>query len=242
MMNTLRKYQYQIFLVTMCIFFFGMFVGFGGYFFAGKGGGSDAIAEVDGEKIPLRTFYSHYRQSLDQIQRTGKPVEDAAKQQKRDEVTRDMVQAIVFAREAERFGLQVPDKQVVISLAQQPGFQEKGVFSPRLYMQYLQSELRMSPQDFEEEQRKAIAFFKLRWLIQSCIKVTDKEFELEAAFRRAHMPAPANAKEKAKLPKDSELRAQMWQEKVLYSFNQWFSQLGRNLKVKTHFELLEGTR
>src|SRR5689334_18517553 len=109
MMNFLRKYQYHIFLVTMITFFFGLFVGFGGYFFTSKGSTGDAIVEVNGDKIPFRTFYAHYRQALDQIQRSGKPADDALRQQKRDEIARDMVQSLVFAAEARRMGIDVPD-------------------------------------------------------------------------------------------------------------------------------------
>jgi hypothetical protein len=31
----------------------------------------------------------------------------------------------------------------------------------------------------------------------------------------------------------------VWQEKVLWSFNQWYAQLGQHLKTKTHFDLLQ---
>ncbi len=190
LMNFLRKYQFHIFVATMCIFFFGMFVGFGGYFFTAKSGSGDSIAEVNGESIPLRVFYSHYRRALAQVQQPGKPLEDAARQQKRDETVRDLVQGIVFSKEAERYGIRVPDKQVVINLTQQPAFQEKGGFNPRMYMQYLQSELHMSPQDFEEEQRRSLAFFKLRWLIQgkggfniqSMVLTAGTEFESKNTF------------------------------------------------------------
>jgi len=237
-MDFLRKYQFQIFLLTISVFLIGMFVNFGGYLFGSKGSNADSIADVNGQPIPLRIFYSHYRQALDQAAAPGKPVDKAMAQQKRDEVIRDMVQSLVFAKESDRYGIVVPDKQIVMSLAQTPAFQDKGAFSPRLYRQALESQIRMTPNDFEEEQRKSIAFFKLRWLIQSSIKVTDREFELESPYRRASMP-PA---EKGKKPTDQEIRQQLWQEKVLFSFNQWFAQLGRDLKVQTHFEVLDGQR
>ncbi len=233
MMNFLRKHQYKIFIFTITVFLAGTFIGFGGYFFT-KGGPSDSIAELDGEEIPLRIFLSHYRRALDQTE-PGKPIDDATRQAKRDEVLRDMIQSRVFSRAADQYGVIVPDQQVVMNLTQAPAFQEKGAFNPRLYMEALQSQIRMSPKDFEEEQRRSIAFFKLRWLIQSSIKVTDKEFETLANFRNGGKPLKT-AKEK------EVLRQQIWQEKVLYSFNEWFTKLGRDLKVKTHFERLEGTR
>ena len=234
MMNFLRKHQFKIFLFTITVFLLGTFIGFGGYFFASKGGPSAAIASVDGEGIPLRVFLSHYRRALDQVQ-PGKTPDKATLQIKRDETLRDMVQSAVFAREAARYGIRVPDQQVAVSLTQAPAFQEKGSFSYRVYLEALQSQIRMSPKDFEEEQRRSIAFFKLRWLIQSAIKVTDREADMMSAARNAAKPLKTQ-KEK------SVFRQQLWQEKVMHSFNEWFSRIGRDLKVKTHFELLEGAR
>lgn len=236
MMNVLRKYQYHITITLAVVMIFYIVMGLGAGFFHTGATTNDPIAEVNGESIPLRIFYSHYQRALDQAE-PGKPLDDAARQQRRDETMRDLVQSLIFAKEAEQYGIQVPDRQVATSLAQTPAFQEKGAFSPRLYIQALQSQIRLSPQDFEEEQRKSIAFFKLRWMIQSSIKVTDKEFEMESAFKRASLPPV-----KGKKPSDADVRQDLWQEKVLYSFNQWFAQLGRNLKVKTHFDLLEGQR
>jgi hypothetical protein len=233
MMDFLRRHRYYIFLFTMVVFLSGTFIGFGGYLFDGRSG--DAVAEVNGEKIPLRIYQSHYRRKQDALG-PGRTLDKAQSQQLRDETIRELVQAHVFAEQAKRYGIEVPDLQVVNSLTQIPAFLEKdGRFNPQLYLQALQSTLRLTPKDFEEEQRANIAFFKLRWVIQSVIKVTDHELALIAPAAAAGKPL--------KTDKDKEdLRGRIWQDKVLYSFNQWFNRMGNTLKVKTHFEVLEGTR
>jgi peptidyl-prolyl cis-trans isomerase D len=231
MMDFLRKHQIYIFVFLITVILFGAFMGFGAYTFGDHPG--DSIAEVNGHKIPMRIFYSHYNRILDS--RGGASSDAAARQQVRDETVRDLVQGQVFAEQAERYGIEVPDQQVVISLTQIPAFQENGHFNPQLYMQALQSTLRLAPKDFEEEQRKSIAFFKLRWLMQSAIKLTDHEFAIDAPIKAAGK-LPKNDKEK------ETLRTQILQEKMLYSLNQWYMHIGSTLKVKTHFELLEGTR
>src|SRR6202035_1549024 len=99
-------------------------------------------------------------------------------EQKRDETIRDLVQSVVFKREVNHYGIQTPDQQVAISLTQIPAFQTNGKFNPQQYMDVIQSQLKTTPQEFEEEQRLSVGFFKLRWLIQSSIKVTDREMEL----------------------------------------------------------------
>src|SRR5438067_12392968 len=103
MMNFLRKYQYHIFLFTMTVFLLGTFIGFGGYFFGGANVG-DSVAEVNGEKIPLRLFYSHYSRALDQAQPSGQKLDENGKREKRDENLRDPIQSLVIASQAKRYG------------------------------------------------------------------------------------------------------------------------------------------
>jgi len=223
MMNFLRKYQMHVLAGLLAFFLLYIALGFGTSFFV-KGSPNDTIVEVDGEKVPLHQFWSHYNRALDQ----AKPLDKAGRDQKRDEAIRDLVQAVVFKREVGRFGILVPDQQVAVSLTQIPGFQSEGRFSPQLYMQALQSQLKMSPQDFEEEQRLSIGFFKLRWLIQSAIKVTDPEMEFSGQ-------RPEKGDREA-------LRKKLWEEKTTFCFNQWLTQIGQKLRVKPHLDVLEGTQ
>jgi hypothetical protein len=42
-------------------------------------------------------------------------------------------------------------------------------------------------------------------------------------------------------PEDRAAFAQAWdQQKLMWAFNQWFNTQGQNLRVKTHFELIDG--
>ena len=59
-----------------------------------KGSPNDSVVDVDGEKVPLHTYWSHYYRSVD----PNKPLDQAAQAQKRDETIRDLVQSIVFKR------------------------------------------------------------------------------------------------------------------------------------------------
>lgn len=230
-MTFLRKYQYQIFIATTVVFLLGTFAGFGGYFFGPKGGPNDSIAEVDGEKVPLRRFDIQYQRALANVQ-PGTKLDAAARNQKRDEALRDVIQQIVFDREAKKYNIRVTDQQVAATIANSQGFQTNGQFDPQRYMSMLQSQ-RLTPTEFESEERSAIAFSKLRWLLQSVIRVTDKEAEM--AWADAHKgKMDGYAKEKAAF------HDKLWQEKVVFTFNQWFGQIGQKTKVKTHLEVLQG--
>ena len=251
MMDFLRKYQMHVLSGLLAFFLCYIALGFGSSFFV-KGGANDTIVEVDGQKVPLRLYWSRYSRTLD----PSKPLDKAGRDQKRDETIRDLVQSIVFKRETERYGIQVPDQQVAVSLTQIPAFRNQGQFNPQLYMQALESQLKMTPQEFEEEQRLSIGFFKLRWLIQSAVKVTDKEMELNgsyAEFAKANVveDIEQNDKKTGKVSghekrrrADAEIRElfrkRLWDEKTLFGFNQWFMQIGQKLRVKPHLDVLEG--
>src|SRR5258706_13311920 len=113
MMNFLRKYQVHVLAGLLAFFLIYIALGFGSSFFV-KGSPNDTIVEVDGEKIPLRTYWRHYNRSLD----TTKPLDEAGRNQKRHETIRDLVQNAVFKREVDHYGIEVPDSQVAISLTQ----------------------------------------------------------------------------------------------------------------------------
>ncbi len=249
-MNFLRKYQVHILAGLLAFFLIYIALGFGTSFFV-KGSPNDSIVDVDGEKVPLHTYWSHYYRGLDQ----SKPLDEAGRNQKRDETIRDLVQSVVFKREIDRFGIRIPDQQVAVSLTQIPNFRGKSGFDPQIYMQVLQNQLRTTPQEFEEEQRMSIGFFKLRWLIQSSIKVTDKELELSGSYPEF---AKTNQIEETEVrdektgkvtghtqrhrteSKIRELaRKKLWDEKTLFSFNQWLTQIGQKLRVKTHLDVLD---
>jgi hypothetical protein len=240
-MNLLRKYQIHILVSLLSVFLFYIAIGAGTAIFGGKGAPTDTLIEVDGHSIPLYEFYTHYNRALGQVP-AGTVLDKAGEQAKREEVIRDLVQGVVFQEQAEHFGIDVPDRQVASSLTQIPAFQDKGVFSGQAYMRALQYQLKTTPKEFEEEQRAAIARFKLNYLIRSSVKLSDQEFDMLAAQEGAALAKKVTQDSKEKRS-PAELKAAMrdevWQEKVLWSFNQWYAQLGQHLKTKTHFDLLQ---
>ena len=252
MMNFLRKYQVHVLAGLLAFFVVYIALGFGSSFFV-RGSPNDTVVEVDGTKIPVRQYWSRFNRSLD----TTKPLDEAGRNQKREETVRDLVQSVVFKREIEQYGIKTPDAQVAISLTQVPAFQTNGRFDPQRYMQILQSQLRVTPQEFEDEQRLSVGFYKLRWMIQSVIKVTDNEMKLAggyADFAKANRIEEVEIKDeksgkvtghKKRARSDAELwelyRKKLWDEKTLFVFNQWLTQIGQRLHVKTHFDVLEGS-
>lgn len=251
MMTFLRKYKVHVLSGLLAFFVIYIALGFGSSFFV-KGSPNDTVIEVNGEDIPVRKYWTYFNRSLD----TSRPLDDAARAQKRDETVRDLVQSVIFTREVSRYGISVPDTQVAVSLTQIPAFQTEGRFDPQRYRQMIGTQLKTTPQEFEEEQRMSLGFFKLRWMIQSVIKVTDNELQMASGypeFAKAQLYEEKDiqdpktgkvARHEKRKRTDAELRelfrSKIWNDKVIFAFNQWLTQLGQNVRVKTHFEILDG--
>src|SRR5687767_3374424 len=106
MMTFLRKFQLHIFSVIIFFFLAYIVLGFGSSFFGRSGSLNEPVAEVGREKIPVRLFYGHYQRALNQV-KAGTALDENIRRQKRDETIRDLVQSVVFAKEARAYGIEV---------------------------------------------------------------------------------------------------------------------------------------
>ena len=156
-MDFLRKNQVVILWGVLAFFVISIGLGFSGSLFV-RNSPNDSVASVDGEDISIRAFNLHYDRAMAQM-KPDAALDKTAIQQKQKEVLRDLIQAAVFKKQSEVYGIHVPDAQVVNSIASIPQFHnDKGQFDPQLYSRFLQYQARTLPADFEEEQRQSIAF------------------------------------------------------------------------------------
>ena len=156
---------------------------------SGSGGG--AIATVEGEKI--------YQQEYD---RTFNNLVDFYRQQFRNQFSNEMIKKLdlktqalealiqkkLLLLEAGKQNLRVSDAELISHIRSLPVFQNDKKFSKESYDSYLQSQ-RISPRDFEDNQRQALILDKLEKLFRTSSKVSQSE--IREAF--------TNEEEKAKL-------------------------------------------
>ncbi len=224
MMNWLRKNMRTIFIITIVGFLAGIFIGFGGYFFGGNTI-KDAVAEVNGKKIPYRKYALLFNRVMDNLRDKGVEItEDVIQQTKRD-VFQDLIQEEVFAQEAKKYGIVVTDSEVAMDIRNFPAFQKDGKFDQRIYFQVLAFKLKMTPEEFEESRRNQIAIAKLRNLVTSSIKISDAELQFEYG-RRHNGKLNGFEKEKEKFYQE------LMQEKVTAFMQDWYRSINSSLKVK----------
>jgi peptidyl-prolyl cis-trans isomerase D len=140
------------------------------------------LATIDGEAVSLHEFEITYNNLRDVYRRIYQDRfdEDFAralnlKQQALDTI----VQRKLLIHEAQRQGLTASDAELIDKVRSYPVFQVDGRFDHGRYVQVLRLS-RLTPADFEQNQREEILLAKLENLIKDGVQVT--ESELKAAF------------------------------------------------------------
>jgi peptidyl-prolyl cis-trans isomerase D len=231
MMNFLRKHMRTIFVITILGFLAGAFVGFGSYFFSGKTT-ADAVVEVNGEQIPYKRYENYLNRALDGMRQQKQEVSDETMKQKKQEVLQDLIQEVVFSKEALKYGITVSDGELAADIQHYPAFQREGRFDRNAYFQVVYQVLRTTPKEFEDSRRDQIAIFKLRQLIASGVPITEPELKLEY-FNANHGNMKDFEKDRAKFSE------KIKQEKTMLAFGEWFKTLNQNMKIKVHLQEIE---
>ena len=138
---------------------------------------SEAIAIIDGKVIPYVEFRKKYQNLVDAYrqQYKGALTDEILKSLNLKEQAYDSIinQAVVMQK-AKDLGIEVSEEEIKGSILSTPAFQRDGVFDERIYNQVLRQN-KMTPADFEDGQRMLITTVKLENLIQSAVKVSDRE-------------------------------------------------------------------
>ncbi len=138
---------------------------------------AEAIAIIDGRVIPYAEFHKNYQKLLDAYREQYKGVltDDILKGLNLKQQAYDSVinQAIILQK-AKDLGIEVSEEEIKGSILSTSAFQRDGVFDERIYNLLLRQN-KMTPTDFEDSQRMLITTVKLEDIIQSAVKVSDKE-------------------------------------------------------------------
>ena len=154
---------------------------------SGSGGG--AIATVEGEEI----YQQEYEQTFNNLV-------DFYRQQFRNQFSDDMIKKLdlktqalealiqkkLLLMEAEKQNLKVSDTELIFHIKGLPVFQTDKKFSDKTYRNYLQFQ-RITPGEFEDNQRQAILLDKLEKLFRTYTKVSQSE--IRDAFTKTEAKA-----------------------------------------------------
>lgn len=166
-----------LFLVIALVF---VFFGIGSF---GDGSQVQIIATVDDEPITLQEFQRAYRNveaNYREIYKERFTSELIQQLNLRQQTLDQLIDAKLLAKEARRIGFSASDEDVRQEIAASPAFQGYGSFSPDRYRRLLRY-LRMTPQEFEEQQRDQLVIERFQKFIDGSVRATD--YEVEELFR-----------------------------------------------------------
>lgn len=166
-----------LFLVIALVF---VFFGIGSF-------GDDAqvqiLVTIDDEPITLQEFQRAYRNveaNYREVYKERFTPELAQQMNLRQQTLDQLVDTKLLAKEARRIGFRASDEDVRQEIASSSTFHSYGSFSPDRYRRLLRY-LRMTPQEFEEQQRNRLVIERFQKFIDGSIRATD--YEVEELFR-----------------------------------------------------------
>ncbi len=145
-----------------------------GSFRSDKGG---RVALVNGETITVEEYNDEYNHLIERLrQRFGNSLNDETIKmlQIKRQALNGLIDQKLILQEAEKLNLRASEKELAGAIREIEAFQIAGVFDQGRYRNVLQRNS-LTPEVFEDNQRKFILIEKLRALILGSIKVSESE-------------------------------------------------------------------
>ncbi|GAB4327853.1 MAG: peptidylprolyl isomerase [Calditrichia bacterium] len=195
MMSKLREMTF-VFIWILVIAFVALMVFEWGMDFTGMKGRATIVGEINGQKIHIQDFQKAIQNAyMQEKQRTGQEPDENRMAQLRDQVWESYIQRVLYAKEIERRGIKVTDREIFLQvmqnppaeIRQNPSFQTDGKFDIAKYQQALRDP-NVDLTSLENYYREILPYQKLQEIITSAVVVTEEE------VRNAYMEENIKAK------------------------------------------------
>jgi peptidyl-prolyl cis-trans isomerase D len=177
MLDFLRKKKRSWIITILLGLIIVVFVAFYGGSQQPTGGGASDVAEVNGESISQREFILHYQRTVERYREMfkGSLTPELLKNLNiKNSLLEEMIEARLVLQEARRLGLTASDDELMNAIAQVPEFHVNGRFNKERYIQLLRAN-RMTPAQFEEDQRKQLTIQRLLGILADTVHVTEAD-------------------------------------------------------------------
>jgi len=138
---------------------------------------TDALAILDGKAISLADFQREYQNLIDVYRNRfgGNLNEEMIKGLKlKEQATDNLIRQAIIITKADELNVRVSDEELRSSILSYPAFQKNGVFDQHVYEETLRLN-KMTPENFENMQRKVVITGKMQDLLVSGVHVSDRE-------------------------------------------------------------------
>ena len=142
------------------------------------------VARVNGETISQREFAQRYQREVNRYREIFKQSltpEMLKNLNIEGMVIDDLVNKKLALQEARKLGITVTDDDLALAIARTPEFQIGGSFNKAHYLRLLGAN-RISPVEFEEEQREQLVLQRLYEVVLDAVRITDAELRERYRF------------------------------------------------------------
>jgi hypothetical protein len=224
MSSFLRRHQKSIFIATMTVFFGGMFVGFGGYWFTNRDM-QGVVARVGKVKISDEALTMRVNLYADRLREQGTELDDAKLAALKREMLNSMMVDEMLVFKADELGLVVTDEELARDIRATPAFNHAGQFDQDAYFQAVRATFRESPQEYEADRRKAIKTARLKSIFYRQAKISPDE------LREAYAAANKGSLKNFEKDKDS-FASRMQQQRALELVNYCLHQMQPQVEIQ----------
>ncbi|MBI2182121.1 MAG: SurA N-terminal domain-containing protein [Deltaproteobacteria bacterium] len=148
--------------------------------------GAPNVAEVNGDVISQREFALQYQKTLERYRELlkGSLTPEMLKSLNlKNTLLEELIQKRLVLQEAQTLGLTASDEELMDAIGQVREFHVAGRFNKERYLQLLRAN-RLTPGEFEEEQRQQLTIQRLYGIILDSTRVTDEEMRERYRFER----------------------------------------------------------
>ncbi len=145
----------------------------------------DVAARVNGEEISYNSFQTAYSNLYNLYQSIYQGNFNATLEKQLNlpkQALQQLVEQALLIQQADKLGISVSSQELIDSIAQYDAFKVDGTFSRDRYLEVL-SYQRMTPEQFENSQKRALLTQKVQQALQKDISLSDEE--LQSAFHEA---------------------------------------------------------
>ena len=177
MLSVLRKYARSIFIyfIPFLIISFVLYFGWTDI----RKRQESWMVKVNKSTISAAEYRKYYTQLVDyykkiyQVDLTSDLIEKLGIKQ---QITDNLINELLLLESAENASLMVPEAELKKTIEAIPGFQKNGKFDGQTYQELL-SQNRITPQEFENDQRKGLMVSRIRDLVIDGVKYSEKELQ-----------------------------------------------------------------
>ncbi|MCX7905373.1 MAG: SurA N-terminal domain-containing protein [Elusimicrobiales bacterium] len=185
MIGFFNKYKKIIFTITVVAFVVSIFFGLGAYI--GEITIGDTVAKIGNKRISFKHYQKMVSIAMNNLIRENKKIDSdeaykVVEKMVKEEVFKELIVEEILKMESKKFKFKISDFEVAMEIQNTQAFLIEDKFDPRLYVNTVWSNYRMTSREYEEWRRGVRLANRFKSFIFENIKVSPDEIAFYKQF------------------------------------------------------------